>query len=229
MLAETSKKYANITKERYASIYLCVVYVNKRKQRKRGLVSKPILHSEMNSRCQVDLIDFQTQPDRNFKFIWFTDHLTKFSAVYSYELASLWQNSKLCTENLGQSKTTIPRNGRGLEICTIHEKPRLPSGIKQSPYKALFGIEPRVGLSTSSLPQEIINNIQDEDDLKNDCNVNLTENSDDNAEDNADKDEGSSAGNDIQKARKTAAENLIKQAKKMKTFLTNPIHHQCRR
>ncbi|KAJ8953312.1 hypothetical protein NQ318_012106, partial [Aromia moschata] len=36
----------------------------------------------------------------------------------------------------------------------------------------------------------------------------------------ADKDEGSSAGNDIQKAhkRKTAAENLVKQAKKMKTF-----------
>ncbi|KAJ8945053.1 hypothetical protein NQ318_019050, partial [Aromia moschata] len=33
----------------------------------------------------------------------------------------------------------------------------------------------------------------------------------------ADKDEGSSDGNDIQKARKTAAENLVKQAKKMKT------------
>ncbi|GBO99730.1 hypothetical protein EVAR_70800_1 [Eumeta japonica] len=38
--------------------------------------------------------------------------------------------------------------------------------IKQSPYKAIFGIEPRVGLLTSSLPQEIINDIQDEDDLR---------------------------------------------------------------
>ena len=33
----------------------------------------------MNSRCQVDLIDFQSQPDEDFKFIMvYQDHLTKF-------------------------------------------------------------------------------------------------------------------------------------------------------
>lgn len=58
---------------------MCSVCHQKKTKKKRGLVSKPILHSEMNSRCQVDLIDFQTQPDGNFKFIMvYQDHLTKF-------------------------------------------------------------------------------------------------------------------------------------------------------
>jgi hypothetical protein len=42
----------------------------------------------------------------------------------------------------------------------------LHSGIKQSPYKAMFGIEPRVELTTSELPSAIIKNIQDEDELQ---------------------------------------------------------------
>jgi hypothetical protein len=41
----------------------------------------------------------------------------------------------------------------------------LHSGIKQSPYKAMFGIEPRVGL-TSALPSAVIKNIHDEDKLQ---------------------------------------------------------------
>ncbi|XP_008181050.1 KRAB-A domain-containing protein 2-like [Acyrthosiphon pisum] len=46
---------------------------------KKGLVVRPILSSEINSRCQVDLTDMQAQPDKNFKFILvYQDHLTKF-------------------------------------------------------------------------------------------------------------------------------------------------------
>lgn len=71
----------------------------------------------------------------------------------------------------------------GLRYVQFMKNRAYHSGIKQSPYKALFGIEPRVGLSTSSLPQEIINYIQDEDDLRKTIedhrNVNLTEDSDD--------------------------------------------------
>ena len=40
---------------------------------------KPIISNTMNSRCQVDLIDLQTQPDGDYKFILnYQDHLTKF-------------------------------------------------------------------------------------------------------------------------------------------------------
>lgn len=38
----------------------------------------------MNSRCQVDLIDLQTQPDNEFKFISnYQDHLTKLVVLRS--------------------------------------------------------------------------------------------------------------------------------------------------
>lgn len=87
MLAETSKKYANITKK-MISLYLsmCGTCQQKKTKKKRGLISKPILHSKMNSRCQVDLIDFQTQPDGNFKFIMvYQDHLTKFVLLRALE------------------------------------------------------------------------------------------------------------------------------------------------
>ncbi|XP_045450426.1 uncharacterized protein LOC123659217 [Melitaea cinxia] len=80
--------------------------------------------------------------------------------------------------------------------------------------------EPRVGLSTSPLPQEIINDIQDEDDLrkviKDDRNVNLTEDRNDNVVEVSNREKVSSSENDIHKARTTAGENLVKHAKKMK-------------
>lgn len=39
------------------------------------------------------------------------------------------------------------------------------SGIKRSPYTAMFGTELKVGLTSSSLPSEIIDKLQTEDDL----------------------------------------------------------------
>ncbi|XP_046988642.1 KRAB-A domain-containing protein 2-like [Schistocerca americana] len=77
---ETSRKYANITVE-MINIYLsiCETCQSKRSIKKMGHLSKPTLHSEMNSRCQVDLIDMQTQEDRGFKYtIVYQDQVTKF-------------------------------------------------------------------------------------------------------------------------------------------------------
>ncbi|XP_060874754.1 KRAB-A domain-containing protein 2-like [Metopolophium dirhodum] len=46
---------------------------------KKGLVVKPIISNELNSRCQFDLVDMQEQPDGNYKFILvYQEHLTKF-------------------------------------------------------------------------------------------------------------------------------------------------------
>ncbi|XP_050312883.1 KRAB-A domain-containing protein 2-like [Anthonomus grandis grandis] len=54
----------------------------KLKSAKKGLVVKPMVFSEMNSRCQVDLIDMQSHPDREYKFIMvYQDHLTKFVQI----------------------------------------------------------------------------------------------------------------------------------------------------
>ena len=46
---------------------------------RKSLVVKPMISNNMNSWCHVDLIDMQTQPDGEFKFIlYYQDHLTKF-------------------------------------------------------------------------------------------------------------------------------------------------------
>uniref|UniRef100_A0A8D8YV07 KRAB-A domain-containing protein 2 n=1 Tax=Cacopsylla melanoneura TaxID=428564 RepID=A0A8D8YV07_9HEMI len=76
ILAEAGRKYKNVSSEAVL-IYLrlCEVSEKKQKSAKKRLV-KPILHSEMNSRAQVDLINMQSNPDK-FIFVY-QDHLTKF-------------------------------------------------------------------------------------------------------------------------------------------------------
>ncbi|GBP34269.1 KRAB-A domain-containing protein 2 [Eumeta japonica] len=164
------------------------------------------------------------------------------------ELASLWPELKIVhgKPRRSQSQDSVERANQDIEIMIgswmkdnvtkkrveglryvqFMKNRAYHSVIKQSPYKALFGIEPRVQLLTSSLPQEIINYIQDKDDLRkvteDYCNDNLAEGSDDNVADVSNQEKVSSSEkvssteNDIRKARTTAAENLVKQAKKMK-------------
>ncbi|XP_014614939.1 PREDICTED: KRAB-A domain-containing protein 2-like [Polistes canadensis] len=80
MMKELSSKYKNVTrKDIELYINLCECIQKKRKSIKKGIVVNPLISSEYNSRCQVDLIDFQSQPDREYKFIMvYQDHLTKF-------------------------------------------------------------------------------------------------------------------------------------------------------
>ncbi|XP_047505092.1 KRAB-A domain-containing protein 2-like [Pieris napi] len=80
MEKECKKKYKNITQE-VIKLYLrlCEPCQKKLKSAKKGIVVKPLVSTEMNSRCQVDLIDMQSNPDGDFKFIMvYQDHLTKF-------------------------------------------------------------------------------------------------------------------------------------------------------
>ncbi|XP_045456891.1 uncharacterized protein LOC123666917 [Melitaea cinxia] len=208
----------------------------------------------MNSRCQVYMIDFQTQPDGNFKFIMvYQDHLTKFvllralqckrAAEVAYHLNDIFltigapcilqsDNGREFVNNViselarhSQSQGSVERANQDIENMIIYDMSWMNDNVstkwsEESPYKALFGIEPRVGLSTSSLLQEIINDIQDEDDLrkvrKDDRNVNLTEDRNDNVVEVSNREKVSSSENDIHKARTTAAKNLVKHAKKMK-------------
>lgn len=73
-------KHKNVTLE-YIITYLrlCEPFTKKQKSLKKVIVFKEILHIEMNSLYQVDLIDMQSTPDRHMKFfIVYHDHLTKF-------------------------------------------------------------------------------------------------------------------------------------------------------
>ena len=89
------------------------------------------------------------------------------------------------------------------------------SETNQSPYKIMFHIEPRIGLSTSILPSELIQNIQDENNFR---KLSEDRNKDEFLDDEEVDDTNSSVMNNIQKARRTATEILEKHAKKMKAI-----------
>lgn len=80
MEVEVASKYAFITRKAIEMFLdLCETCQLKKKQAKKGLVVKPILSKSFNSRCQVDLVDMQSQPDGEYRFIMvYQDHLTKF-------------------------------------------------------------------------------------------------------------------------------------------------------
>jgi hypothetical protein len=55
------------------------IYNMKKKYISKGVVVNLILSKEFNSRGQVDLMDFQSNPDGKYKFIMvYQDYLTKF-------------------------------------------------------------------------------------------------------------------------------------------------------
>jgi len=86
MIKELGNKYKNITRNNIETfLHFCEPCQQKQKGSKKAVVVKPIISSDFNSRCQVDLIDFQSHPDGKFKFIMvYQDHLTKFVSDFRF-------------------------------------------------------------------------------------------------------------------------------------------------
>ncbi|VVC30616.1 Hypothetical protein CINCED_3A012725 [Cinara cedri] len=67
---------------------------------------------------------------------------------------------------IGSSHIAVGHGGRDrLKVETSRKAHH--AGINMTPYKAMYGIDPRVGLSISNLPDDFINIVNDEDDLEN--------------------------------------------------------------
>ena len=84
MLKEVNKKYANVTRDVLNLIKeMCEeCQLKNRKIASKGLVVKPLLSKDFNSRGQVDLVDMQSMRDGDFKFsLHCQDHLTKFAVL----------------------------------------------------------------------------------------------------------------------------------------------------
>ena len=167
-----------------------------------------MLFKDLNHRCQVDLIDFQSQPDCDYKFILvYQDHLTKFIVLRPLKSKSadevcenvidiftllgtpsvlqsdnsgkfvnkimnksvdLWPNFKIVhgKPRYGQSQGSVERANQdmenmlttwiqdhktshwshGLKFINLMKNSGLHSGIKRSPYEAMFGCPPMHGL-----------------------------------------------------------------------------------
>ena len=81
MLKRLGQKYANITSDAVELFksYCRVDQEKKKRPKTTGVVVRPILSSEFNSRSQVDLVDMQLSPQGQFKWIMiYQCHLTKF-------------------------------------------------------------------------------------------------------------------------------------------------------
>ncbi|XP_043497554.1 KRAB-A domain-containing protein 2-like [Polistes fuscatus] len=229
MLKELQVKYKNITYE-VVMLYLnlCKQCQMKQSTPKKGIVAKPIISSELNSRCQVDLIDLQSHRDGEYKFIMvYQDYLTKFvqlrplktkiakevayhllqifltfgapailqsnngrefcNQVIS-ELCATWKDVKIVhgkpchsqtqgsTEKTNQdiqNMLTAWMNDNdtnkwsdGLSFVQFTKNTTYHEGIRQSPYEAMFGVKPKRGIASSSLPDEQIANIETEEQLE---------------------------------------------------------------
>ncbi|CAG5024424.1 unnamed protein product [Parnassius apollo] len=223
------KRYENITQEAIILyLHLCKPCQMKQKSLRKGLVVKPILCDEMNSRCQVDLIDMQTSPDGNFKFILvYQDHLTKFIQLRPLQskiaeevskilldifcifgspsilqsdngrefanqivesLTQMWPGLKIVHGKPchSQSQGSVERANQdvqsmlmtwmkdencekwseGLRFVQLMKNRAYHHGIKRPPYQAMFGCDVKVGLRSSALPTETIENIENEEDLE---------------------------------------------------------------
>jgi hypothetical protein len=81
MNKSVKKQYANITlimiNTYLASCQQCVL--NKKRNKTTGITIKPIIETSFNKRAQIDLIDLQSIPDGEFKWLMvYQDHFTKF-------------------------------------------------------------------------------------------------------------------------------------------------------
>jgi len=194
----------------------------------RKLVIKPITSNDFNERGQVDLIDFQSVPDGNYKWILnYQDHNTKFKSLRPMEnKRAIEVSTHLLSIFLifGAPSILQSDNGREFVNCVIdelkqlwsecviiHGRPRHPQSqgsieranqdvehmlrawmqdnvsqrwsiglqfvqwqkncsyhrtIGRSPYNALFGNDPKVGLTSSRLPNNFVQTITTEEEIE---------------------------------------------------------------
>lgn len=240
MVKEANKKYANVSSEAL-ELYkeLCEeCQLKKRRTASKGIVVKPIISKEFNSRGQVDLIDMQSFKFNEHRFLMvYQDHLTKFvvlrpltskrAAEVAMQLLDIFlllgAPNILQSDNGAEFTAHIITDLKDLwpECKIVHGKPRHPqsqgsveranadikdmvitwmrenhskdwpvgvkfvqfeknrshhSGINRAPYKAMFGVDAKVGLASSSLPDELISKIDTEEHLADLANLELNAN-----------------------------------------------------
>ncbi|XP_044269708.1 KRAB-A domain-containing protein 2-like [Tribolium madens] len=202
----------------------CEVCHKKKVNKHANLVTKPIVSKEFCSRGQIDLIDYQSCQDNDYKWLLnYQDHLTKFICLRPLkskqaaevaselvkiflefgapailqsdngrefvtsiikELAKLWPDLKI-VHGRPQSQESVERCNQDVENmlqawmldknstnwsvgCYFVQFQKNISHhriIGRSPYRALFGINPKIGLSSTNLPTEVIKNLETEEDV----------------------------------------------------------------
>ncbi|XP_077300527.1 KRAB-A domain-containing protein 2-like isoform X2 [Arctopsyche grandis] len=127
-------KYKNITTEA-VMLYLglCKTCQQRTKGKRRGVVEKAIVN-ELNSRCQIDIIDFHSQPDNDYNYILsYQDHITKFLILRPLKTngaSEVAENLLSIFTLLGAPSILQSDNGREFVNDIITELRNLWDGIK---------------------------------------------------------------------------------------------------
>lgn len=191
--------------------------MKKQKSEKKGIVTNPMIFSELNSRCQIDLIDYQSQADGEYKFVLvYQDHLTKFCILKPLKtkraeevahclldiftlfgapsvlqsdngrefrnqtinsIKTMWPELNIIHGKLrhSQSQGSVERANQdienmlitwmtdnnttkwseGLRFVQYMKNNAYHRGIGRSPYEAMFGCPPKIGISPNT-PDNIL-------------------------------------------------------------------------
>lgn len=209
-------------------LQLCKTCLSKKSFPKTGIVVKPLISDDFNRRGQVDLVDFQSSPDGEYKWmLQYQDHLTKFcflrplkskeakevaieilkiflevgcpnilqsdngrefTASVLKEIVSLWPACKIVNgrPRYPQSQGSVERSNQdvknmirawmvdnnstnwsiGCYFAQFQKNSSYHSTIARTPFKALFGDDPRCGLTSTHLSKNIISKFEMEEDLE---------------------------------------------------------------
>lgn len=207
---------------------LCPICETKKNVPKKGIVTKPIVSRDFNLRGQVDLMDFQSCPDGEYKWLLnYQDNATKFinlrplktkravevaselmkiflifgapyilqsdngrefTANIIKELIAIWPECKIVhgSPRHPQTQGSIERSNQDVEnmlrawmsekkstnwsvgcfFVQYFKNASFHRIIGRSPYKALFGREPKAGLSGSDIPPSELLNLETEEQLE---------------------------------------------------------------
>ncbi|XP_026484875.2 KRAB-A domain-containing protein 2-like [Vanessa tameamea] len=233
-------------------INLCKTCLSRKSFRKKGIIVKPLVSDDFNRRGQIDLVDFQTSPDQEYKWLLqYQDHLTKFcflrplkskqakevaiellkiflevgcphilqsdngrefTASVLKEIVSLWPACKMVNgrPTYPQSQGSIERSNQdvknmirawmtenkstnwsiGCYFVQFQKNSSYHSTIARTPYKALFGEDPKLGLSSTYISKNIISKLENEEDVEK-----LLEEINNSKEQNSEKDQEDEAEN----------------------------------
>ncbi|KAL0883175.1 hypothetical protein ABMA27_016617 [Loxostege sticticalis] len=209
-------------------LQLCKTCLSKKSFPKTGIVVKPLISDDFNRRGQVDLVDFQSSPDGEYKWmLQYQDHLTKFcflrplkskeakevaieilkiflevgcpnilqsdngrefTASVLKEIVSLWPACKIVNgrPRYPQSQGSVERSNQdvknmirawmvdnnsnnwsiGCYFAQFQKNSSYHSTIARTPFKALFGDDPRCGLTSTHLSKNVISQFEMEEDLE---------------------------------------------------------------
>uniref|UniRef100_A0A914PYY8 Integrase catalytic domain-containing protein n=1 Tax=Panagrolaimus davidi TaxID=227884 RepID=A0A914PYY8_9BILA len=122
--AKALKNYDGITKELIGIFVQCCQSCELKKNKvKKGITVKPIISVDFNKRCQMDLIDLQSKPDGEFKFILnYQDHFTKYCLLRPLKAKTadaVAQQLKFIISDFGPPDELQTDNGREFKNSTI--------------------------------------------------------------------------------------------------------------